>query len=143
LYGAFARERQDKMFAQQKIKIQQILDYLRKQKRGLMEQGFLLNFLLYKLLYTFGSVQIPASAKGFWVTPACTKCGLCARVCPVENIQMQDGQPSWLDHCQHCMGCLQWCPVEAIQYKNLTLGKKRYHHPDIQAEEIILRAGSV
>ncbi|MCX5694554.1 MAG: EFR1 family ferrodoxin, partial [Candidatus Omnitrophica bacterium] len=69
----------------------------------------------------------------------CTKCGLCVKVCPVMNIQMQDGKPVWLTHCQHCMGCLQWCPVEAIQYRSLTLGKKRYHHPDIQAIDIVIR----
>ena len=138
LYGAFSKGRQEKMFARQKIKTQQILDFLRQKKRGLMEERpFLLNLLLYKLIYEGGSAQIPLSAKGFWSTEACTKCGLCAKICPVENIQMQNGLPLWLAHCQHCMGCLQWCPVEAIQYKKMTLDKKRYHHPDVQALDII------
>jgi ferredoxin len=133
LYGAFSKGRQDKMFARQKIKTQQILDFVRRKKHGVMEEKpFLLNLLLYTLFYKVGSAQIPLSAKGFWITETCTKCGLCAKICPVGNIQMQNGKPFWLTHCQHCMGCLQWCPVEAIQYKKLTLGKKRYHHPDIQ-----------
>ncbi|MCX5694797.1 MAG: EFR1 family ferrodoxin, partial [Candidatus Omnitrophica bacterium] len=59
LYGAFSKERQDKMFVQQKIKMQEILDYVRRKKRGLMEEKpFLLNFLLYKMLYRGGSAQI-------------------------------------------------------------------------------------
>lgn len=137
LYGAFSKERQDKMFAQQKIKTQKILDSLRQKKRLIMEEKpFLFNFLLYKIFYKYGSAQIALSAKGFWITEACTKCGLCVRICPVGNITMQNELPFWLRHCQHCMGCLQWCPVEAIQYKKLTLGKQRYHHPDIQSLEI-------
>jgi NAD-dependent dihydropyrimidine dehydrogenase PreA subunit len=139
LYGAFSEGRQNKMFARQQVRTWQILGSINCQKRGgLMEEApFLLNLLLYKLVYRYGSAKIPFSAKGFWATQACTKCGLCARVCPVENIQMQDGRPVWLLHCQHCMGCLQWCLVEAIQYGKLTLGKKRYHHPGISAQDII------
>jgi len=138
LYGAFSKERQDQMFAKQKIKTQEILSSLRQRKFvKLEEKPFLLNFLLYALFYKYGSAHISLSAKGFWITQACTKCGLCARICPVGNIKMQNEVPFWMRHCQHCMGCLQWCPVEAIQYKKLTLGKKRYHHPDIQSLEII------
>ncbi len=137
LYGAFSQDKQQKLFAQQKIKTARIIDYLDHRRQGVMEQGYLISYLLYKLLYAGGSKQIPLAAKGFWITSGCTGCGLCAKICPVSNIELQDGHPVWLDHCQHCMACLQWCPVEAIQYKRLTLGKKRYHHPDITALEII------
>jgi len=138
LYGAFSKERQAEIFTRQKIKIQEILDSLRQKKRAkLEEKPFLLNFLLYALFYKYGSARIPLSAKGFWITESCNKCGLCAMICPEENIKMLDGKPRWLMHCQHCMGCLQWCPVEAIQYKKLTFGKKRYHHPFVQSSEII------
>ena len=138
LYGAFSPGRQNKMFARQKIKIQEILDALRRRAYGIIqEKPFLLNLLLYKMLYSGGSAQIPFAAKGFWTTPACIKCGLCVKICPVGNIQMQEQKPLWSTHCQHCLGCLQWCPAEAIQYKKLTLGRKRYHHPDIQAQDII------
>jgi ferredoxin len=139
LYEAFPKEQQDKMFAEQKIKTQEIISFMRQNKHcAIMEEKpFLLNLLLYQLLYQGGSRQIPFSAKGFWITQACTQCGLCAKVCPVGNIQMPNKTPLWLTHCQHCMACLQWCPVEAIQYKKMTLGKKRYHHPDIGALDII------
>jgi ferredoxin len=139
LYGAFPAEKQKKLFLQQKIKTAKIAQLLRQKKhfRFMEERPFLLNFLLYKLLYRGGSAQIPLSAKGFWITQDCTSCGLCAKVCPVDNIRLNEGKPVWSDHCQHCMACLQWCPPEAIQYRKLTLNKKRYHHPDIQPLEII------
>lgn len=138
LYGAISVEEQQKMFAKEKVRIKEIADIVRQRKKAALEQKPILpNFLLNKLLYKAGSSQIPLSAKGFWITDACTKCGLCARICPVENIEMKEGHPAWLNHCQHCMACLQWCPVEAIQYKKSTLGKKRYHHPEVSQQEIM------
>ncbi|MFA5276627.1 MAG: EFR1 family ferrodoxin [Candidatus Omnitrophota bacterium] len=138
LYGAKPEDAQQKMFEKEKIKIKEIAGYVRERKKGRMEQEpFLPNFLLYKLLYKGGTRQIPLSGKGFWFTSACTKCGLCARICPVANIEMREGNPVWLDHCQHCMACLQWCPVEAIQYKKSTLGRKRYRHPEVSEQDIM------
>ncbi len=137
LYGAITKEQQDKIFRREKARVKEIAQLVREHKSGIFEEKpFLANFLLYVLLYRVGSAQIPSSAKGFWITDVCTKCGRCAKVCPVVNIEMENGKPRWLDHCQHCMACLQWCPVEAIQYKKTTLGKKRYHHPDVNDKDI-------
>ena len=138
LYGAFSDEQQKEMFGEEKIKIKQIAQSVRERQHGIFkEKHFLINFLLYIILYREGTKKIPTAAKGFWITDACTKCGRCAKVCPVANIELRDGKPVWLDHCQHCMACLQWCPVEAIQYKKSTQGKKRYHHPDVSSDDII------
>ena len=137
LYGAISKEQQDGMFQREKVKVKEITRFVRERKSGIFEEKpFFVNFLLYVLLYRGGSAQIPGSAKRFWITEACIKCGRCAKVCPVVNIEMKDGKPLWLDHCQHCMACLQWCPVEAIQYKKATAGKKRYRHPDVNEEDI-------
>lgn len=138
LYGAIPRERQEKMFTEEKIKIKEIAEYVRQQKRGVIEEKpFLINLLFYKLLYWGGMRQVSKSDKGFWVNDACTKCGLCEKACPVANIRLKEGKPEWLHNCQRCLACLQWCPAEAIQYKKSTSGKKRYHHPQITAQDII------
>ena len=137
LYGAIPREQQEGLFQKEKARAKEIAQFVRGRKNDIFEEKpFLVNLLLYILLYRGGSAQIPGSAKGFWITDACIKCGRCAEVCPVVNIELKDSKPLWLDHCQHCMACLQWCPVEAIQYKKATVGKKRYHHPDVSEEDI-------
>jgi len=138
LYGAISEERQKKMFEAEAVKIKRIASAIRERKPAFSEEGpFLINFLLYTLLYRLGSSRIPSSDKRFLATDKCIKCFICQRVCPVRNIELREGKPVWLHHCQHCMACLQWCPVEAIEYGKSTPGRKRYHHPQISANDIM------
>jgi len=140
LYGAIGKEQQAKMFEKEKTRVAEIVRYVSQRKQVIIEgKPFLINFLLYKLFYRIGSKTIPASDKGLWCNQGCVKCGLCEKVCPVANIRLDDGRPVWLHHCQHCMACLQWCPHEAIQYGKKTIGRKRYHHPDINASDIAVQ----
>ena len=55
--------------------------------------------------------------KGFNVSEACNGCSTCSKVCPVGNIEMQDGKPIFLHHCEQCMACVQWCPKQSINLK--------------------------
>lgn len=53
---------------------------------------------------------------------------LCARVCPLKNIVIRDGCPTWNGACTHCTACLNLCPAGAIEYGKKTVGKPRYHN---------------
>lgn len=75
--------------------------------------------------------------RGFNVGENCNGCGTCNKVCPVANIEMQSGKPTFLHHCEQCMACIQWCPKQAINYKDKTQNRGRYHHPDIKVGDII------
>ncbi len=74
--------------------------------------------------------------KHFNVNSSCNGCGTCSKVCPVSNIKMQNGKPSFCGHCEQCMACIQWCPKQSINYKNKTQDRGRYHHPDIALKDI-------
>ncbi len=59
----------------------------------------------------------------------CVKCGVCAKLCPVENIEMQE-YPQFKDKCLFCLRCVSYCPQAALSnkillktYKPLTLGE--------------------
>lgn len=65
--------------------------------------------------------------KPFFATSDCNGCGLCARICPIEAIRLENGKPQWTrKHCTQCLGCINRCPQEAIQYGAGTSARKRY-----------------
>ncbi len=54
----------------------------------------------------------------------CSKCGICFKLCPIENIRMDEGEyPENLMHCQYCLRCASFCPKQAIPCKINYKGK--------------------
>jgi Pyruvate/2-oxoacid:ferredoxin oxidoreductase delta subunit len=80
----------------------------------------------------------------FYHDEKCTGCGVCARVCLAEKVQMVDSRPAWQEaiRCHGCFACLSYCPEESIQVrskwylKSYTEQNGRYHHPETTAKEI-------
>ena len=66
-------------------------------------------------------------ADAFAVSSACIGCGQCAKRCPMNNVALKDGKPSWGKNCTHCMACICYCPKEAIEYGKKSVGQPRYH----------------
>ncbi len=62
----------------------------------------------------------------FLVTDRCISCGLCAKKCPLGNVEISGGRPVWKGDCTHCMACICNCPAEAIEYGKKSVGKRRY-----------------
>ena len=61
---------------------------------------------------------------------ACVGCGLCARRCPADAIEMRDGVPTWSKpECAACLRCLHSCPKFAIQRGPKTHKHGQYLHP--------------
>ncbi len=67
----------------------------------------------------------------FYVEDTCIGCGLCARQCPVQAIELRDGSPVWVaPECAICLRCLHHCPTFAIQYgSGRTKHHGQYTHP--------------
>lgn len=86
-----------------------------KLKSGFINRGF----------YTYY-----VNAKSFYATEDCISCGKCEDLCPLNNIRLADGKPTWGDHCTHCMACICYCPSKAIEYGKRSQGKPRYRCED-------------
>jgi len=137
MYGAQSQESQQKYFKAAAGKIEVIVEKVRKGEAAKIEKNnWLINAIFSGLFYSGGSKQIRSADKKFILQDTCTKCGICSKVCPAENIKLIEEKPVWLNHCEQCMACLQWCPVEAIQYGKKTIGRKRYHHPSVSVADM-------
>ena len=67
--------------------------------------------------------------KRFYSTNDCISCGICKKVCPMNNISLPNGKPVWNKHCTHCMACICRCPKKAIEYGKRSKGLERYTFP--------------
>lgn len=136
LYQAIAADKQQKMFVTERKKTEEIARIVTNGKTHYDASFFLLSGIL-KMAYKAGAPKIPFLDKGFWSQDSCTSCGICQKVCPVNNIEIIEGRPRWRHTCQQCFACLQWCPPEAIQYGKRTIGRRRYRNPDVSVGDII------
>ncbi|MBD3425884.1 MAG: hypothetical protein GF409_01480 [Candidatus Omnitrophica bacterium] len=71
----------------------------------------------------------------------CTRCGLCYRMCPVENIEIDPGKGAVFgDKCILCMKCYNLCPAFAVLVDKASRDTERYRRykgpsPDIKPVE--------
>ncbi len=77
----------------------------------------------------------------FSVSQKCSSCGICALVCPADNITYKNNKPVWNHHCEQCMACLHWCSQGVINYGVNSGNVMQYHHPQIELKDILYEGG--
>lgn len=70
-------------------------------------------------------------ANPFTVSDVCIGCGKCEKLCPLNNITLQNARPVWGSNCTQCMACICYCPTRAIEYGKKSAGKPRYHFEEL------------
>jgi len=81
------------------------------------------------------------SDKKFKLGASCNGCGVCEKICPVNNIKVEDNKPTFLHRCEHCLACLHACPAGTIDYGK-SVGRARYRHPEISVTDLIEYKGA-
>ena len=66
----------------------------------------------------------------------CVSCGTCEKLCPRENIRLENGKPKIGTDCIGCLSCVQYCPTEAFQVGKLTRRRKRFRNANVTADEL-------
>ena len=70
-------------------------------------------------------------ANSFTASDVCIGCGKCEKLCPLNNITLQNARPVWGSNCTQCMACICYCPTRAIEYGKKSAGKPRYHFEEL------------
>ena len=151
--------KQEKIFNNWAKKREVISQYVKSKKRGRYENPTFLNLIMTpfisngkkKTLFLYRNLAndndlsyeeaVKYSDRSFKVNCNCNGCGICANICPANDIQIIEGRPVWLNHCESCLACINWCPQEAITGGIVSIDKSPtgYHHPDIKVSNMLLR----
>lgn len=74
--------------------------------------------------------------KKFSVNDSCNSCGMCAKVCPRNNVTVDD-KPVFGSNCEFCLGCINLCPTQAIKLKGEKNPNERFKNDAVTLNEII------
>jgi len=116
-------EREQKKIAEAKVKVDHICEVVKNRQNA---EELVKGAIPYTYTYVIGGYYNKhlITDKHFWVDEeACIKCGLCAKLCPVDDIE---GLPPRWKHdgsCTNCLACYHHCPKHAIHWGTMKRGQ--------------------
>lgn len=120
------------------IKVKDIVEDIKgnKQKREFLSQNYFLN-LMHNIIEK-ESIRVRFTPEVD--SHLCIKCGICAKVCPSNNITFGSDSAIINSNCHQCTNCLHWCPQVAIHYRKRDIRKEQqYHCIDVTAVDVAVR----
>lgn len=76
------------------------------------------------------------TALSYTVNDNCIRCGICAKVCPANNITVTEGGVHFSAHCEVCYACLHNCPKTAI-HMPVEASTVRFRNEHVTLNDII------
>lgn len=136
-YDVHSEERQKEFFEEAKKTISIITNTVEKNETNLTKDTFEKRRIKSEKFNNDFRNNVNESDKSFYAEDTCTNCGICAQVCPVNNIILVEGKPNWQHKCQQCLACINYCPEKCIQFGEQTTKTQRYNHPDVKVKDLI------
>ena len=140
LYAPPHGKKQEKILRKAQERIGEVAETI---ERGLIIRPAIspISSLLRRFIYPGFIGQVHGADKDFIADEKCTSCGTCTRVCPVQNIVMENDKPSWKHQCELCLACLHFCPVAALQWGPKTVKRGRYKNPSVTVGDMKKQRG--
>ena len=128
------KEKMEKRIKNAELKLEKITEIIRNNQKGKVKEGS-----IYPMKNSYFSFikEVNSMDEKYYTDENCNGCGICQKICPVDNIKLVNEKPEWQHKCQMCTGCLHYCPEKAIQWGEYTVGRDRYNHPYIKLKELI------
>ena len=117
-------EREQQKIEAAKGKVAKICEIIKNRQRGI--EDLVKGAIPFTYTYVLGGYYNKhlITDKHFWVDEeACIQCGLCAKLCPVDDIE---GLPPHWKHdgsCTNCLACYHHCPQHAIHWGKMQRGQ--------------------
>jgi len=127
---------QNIQFKKKDKKIKKIADIIKSRKKNKIKKNIHSPDFLIKSMYGDFIKKCNKMDNNFWVDDSCSRCGICKKICPVNNISITEDSIKWNNRCEFCLACIQWCPNKSIQFNNKTLHRVRYQNPGINIKEM-------
>ncbi len=125
MFNSPSQEEIKEIVSKADIEIQKLLNFISENKAFSVSQSKLQDKFMSSVVNTlFYPMYVKSSS--FYANDKCVNCSKCAKVCPLNNIEIKNGKPVWDKNCTHCMACISYCPTCAIEYGKKTVGKARY-----------------
>ena len=115
-----------------------IIEAIRGQRRSKPERASLAGRIIGDLLHDMASPRFAALDRNYRFSAKCDGCGVCARVCPRENLVLEEGRPTWKHDCESCGACAVWCPSGSISHGSAVESTGR-HNPAVELGDVFLR----
>lgn len=118
-------------------KINKIIDIVKKRRIYSKEKGSkILYFVLNPLFTFFMKKMIHKIGNTIKVSNKCKGCGMCVKICPVDNINVLDGKAVRANRCIMCTACFNWCPYHAIFMDEKK--DKYYTNPKVEIKDMFI-----
>ena len=133
-YFDMAQQIRDQGKKQIDNQIKEISAHITSRKKHIAASGFFMG-QVSRLTHRLYKKEIGDVDRKYDVEPHCKNCGICAQVCPVNNIRMEKG-PVFNHNCIRCYACTHNCPQNAIRFQG-EKSKARFRNDQVRLKEII------